>query len=228
MSRVVNINNSILPIEELHLAYITHKFRNDYGYAESARQEVPLNGEGKIIPRYVYPCYEYLNSIDWTDCNVFEFGCGWSTVWWKTLGANVYGVELDPDWALKLQDYGEFNITVQTDKKEYPKTIYKHDIKFDVIVLDCRYVRYECVLPAINCVADGGMIVLDNSEWWRKSKEALDKCDDFIPIHFHGFKALNVESETTSCYIHKEFDKKPKTILPMGGTKREPAENLQC
>ena len=94
-------------------------------------------------------------------------------------------------------------------------------------MLDCNYVRYECVLPAIENIKVGGIIILDNSEWYIKSKETLDRYNDFIPIHFHGFKALNVESETTSCYIHREFDKKPKTILPMGGTKREPAENLK-
>ena len=32
---------------------------------------------------YTYPCYEYLNSIDWTGADVFEYGTGFSTVWWK-------------------------------------------------------------------------------------------------------------------------------------------------
>jgi len=43
-----------------------------------------------------------------------------------------------------------------------------------------------------------------------------------IPIHFHGFKPTHVDSQTTSIYMHKEFSRKAKSIIPMGGTKRAP------
>ena len=49
MTQHVNINNSILPIEELHLTYITHKFRNEYGYLESSKTGGPVNGAGEMI-----------------------------------------------------------------------------------------------------------------------------------------------------------------------------------
>ncbi len=215
MTQHVNINNSILPIEELHLTYITHKFRNDYGYLESSKTEVPVNGAGEIIPLYTYPCYEYLNSIDWSDSKVFEFGSGYSTVWWNRLGADVYGVDMSKEWADRYD-----KVMYEPDKEKYPQSIYTYNIKFDVITLDCSHVRYECVAPSLDCLNDGGVIVLDNSEQWRNTKHLLD-ASDLIPVHFHGFKALHVESETTSCYLHRDFSKKAKTILPMAGTERK-------
>ena len=54
-------------------------------------------------------------------------------------------------------------------------------------------------------------------------KSFLDKYD-LIPVHFHGFKPLHIDSETTSCYISKEFNKKAKHIIPMAGTIREQHE----
>ena len=220
MSKHVNINDSILPIEELHLTYITHKIRNDYGYLESSKTEVPVNGNGEIIPLYTYPCYEYLNSFDWTGCKVFEFGSGYSTVWWNRLGAEVHGVDMSQDWADKYD-----KVMYEPDKEKYPQSIYKCNTKFDVITLDCSHVRYQCVVPALECLNDGGVIVLDNSEQWTNTKELLDTDDTLIPVHFHGFKALHVESETTSCYLHRDFSKKAKTILPMAGTERKPPDS---
>ena len=75
MNQVVNINDTKLPIEELHLLFLIYKLRNDFGFLESSRNNIPVNGNGEIIPLYTYPCYEYLNSIDWTDDKIFEFGC---------------------------------------------------------------------------------------------------------------------------------------------------------
>ena len=97
--------------------------------------------------------------------------------------------------------------------------IYETDKKFDVIVIDGQG-RFDCVKPALDCIKKDGMIILDNSDWHTNTKEQLDN-SDLIPIHFHGFKALHIDSETTSCYISRDFKRKAKSILPMGGTKRE-------
>ena len=221
MNQVVNINDTKLPIEELHLLFLIYKLRNDFGFLESSRNNIPVNGNGEIIPLYTYPCYEYLNSIDWTDDKIFEFGCGWSTFWWKSLGADVYGVDNDQTWIDKINSHSNLNIKMETDEKKYSKSIYEHDMKFDVIVLD-SIVRYNCACSAMDKLKSGGMIILDNSDWYTNTKELLDENSDLIPIHFHGFKVQHVESETTSCYIHRDFDKKARSILPIGGTERKP------
>jgi hypothetical protein len=75
------------------------------------------------------------------------------------------------------------------------------------------------VEPSLNCLADGGIIILDNCDNNPRAKELLDK-SDLLPVHFHGFKPIHVDTETTSCYIHKKFSKKPNNIIPMGGTLR--------
>ena len=182
-----------IPNEELHFAYITHKLRNEYGFIESSKKNIPVNNKGEVMPMYTYPCYEWLNSIDWE-------------------GAK--------EWYERVK---KFNVQYKSDYKEYISSIYAADVKgFDVIVIDGQ-VRFDCVKPAFDKLKEDGIIIFDNSDWHKETKKELDKYD-LIPIHFHGFKPLHIDSETTSCYISKEFNKKAKHIIPMAGTIREQHE----
>jgi hypothetical protein len=220
MSKAVNISGTKLPIEELHLTFITNKLRNEYGFLESSRSDVPVNNKNQIMPMYTYPCYEWLDSIDWTDSKVYEFGTGYSTIWWQNKKADYYGVEDNKEWYDRIKKSGFKNkVKYEPDLKKYIKTIYDYDFKFDVIVIDGQ-VRFDCIKPALEKIKDNGMIIFDNSDWHKSCKEELDKTD-LIPIHFHGFKPIHVDSETTSCYIGRKFNKKANHIIPMGGTIRE-------
>ena len=220
MSKSVNISGSKLPIEELHLSFLTNKLRTEYGFLESSRKNIPVNDKNEIIPMYTYPCYEWLNSIDWTDNKVFEYGTGYSTIWWQNKNVNYHAVEDNKQWYDMIKD--KTNIKHEPEYNKYSQSIYNYDFKFDVIVID-GIVRFDCVKPALERIKDDGIIIFDNSDWHRNSKEELDK-SDLISTHFHGFKPLHVDSETTSCYINRKFNKKAKSIIPMAGTLREQHE----
>jgi len=218
MSKGVKISGVTLPIEELHFNFITHKLRTEYGFIESSSKNMPLDNKNNIMPMFTYPCFEYLNSIDWLGADVFEYGAGYSTLYWNKKGVNYHGVENNSEWFEKIKGNNK-NIFLKEEPKDFVNSISSCDKQFDVIVLDSVY-RYDCVKPALDCVKDEGMIILDNSDWHKNTKELLDK-SDLIPVHFHGFKPLHVDSETTSCYIGRDFKRKAKSILPMAGTIRE-------
>ena len=88
MSRTIESAGVHLPIEEMYLSFLTYKLRNEFGFMESAKTNTPKNDKGEIIPLYTYPCYEWINSIDWSGANVFEYGCGYSSYFWNE--KNVY------------------------------------------------------------------------------------------------------------------------------------------
>ena len=220
MSKSVNISGSKLPIEELHLSFLTNKLRTEYGFLESSKKNIPVNDKNEIMPMYTYPCYEWLNSIDWNDSKVFEYGTGYSTIWWQNKNVNYHAVEDNKQWYDMIKD--KTNIKHEPEYNKYSQSIYNYDFKFDVIVID-GIVRFDCVKPALEKIKDDGIIIFDNSDWHRNSKEELDK-SDLISTHFHGFKPLHVDSETTSCYINRKFNKKAKSIIPMAGTVREQHE----
>ena len=220
MSKSINISGSKLPIEELHLSFLTNKLRAEYGFLESSRKNIPVNNKNEIMPMYTYPCYEWLNSIDWTDSKVFEYGTGYSTIWWQNKNVNYHAVEDNKQWYDMIKD--KTNIKHEPEYNKYSQSIYNYDFKFDVIVIDGT-ARFDCIKPALEKIKDDGIIIFDNTDWHKNSKEELDK-SDLIPIHFHGFKPLHVDSETTSCYINRKFNKKAKSIIPMAGTLREQHE----
>ena len=217
----VNIRDTILPIEELHFSFITHKLRTEFGYIESSRENVSRDGSGKIMPLLTYPCFEYINSIDWSGAKVFEYGSGFSTLWWRSVGADVYGVEDNDEWHRNVRNK---NTVLEKNLNEYPYVIERFHYKFDVIVLDGKK-RHDCAKLSLSKLNKGGMIILDNSDWYTNTKEFMDKSSELIPIHFHGFKPLHVEAETTSCYLDRNFNRVAKNILPMGGTKRKQAKD---
>jgi hypothetical protein len=220
MSKSVNISGSKLPIEELHLSFLTNKLRTKYGFLESSRKNIPVNDKNEIMPMYTYPCYEWLNSIDWTNSNVFEYGTGYSTIWWQNKNVNYHAVEDNKQWYDMIEN--KTNIIYKPGYHKYIESIHDYDFKFDVIVIDGT-ARFDCIKPALEKIKDDGIIIFDNTDWHKNSKEELDK-SDLIPIHFHGFKPLHVDSETTSCYINRKFNKKAKSIIPMAGTVREQHE----
>ena len=67
----VDVAGTKLPIEELHFAFLSNKLRNEFGFLESSRNNIPVNGAGEIMPLYTYPCYEYLRSINLNKVKVF-------------------------------------------------------------------------------------------------------------------------------------------------------------
>jgi hypothetical protein len=220
MSKSVNISGSKLPIEELHLSFLTNKLRTEYGFLESSKKNIPVNDKNEVMPMYTYPCYEWLNSIDWNGSKVFEYGTGYSTIWWQNKNVDYYAVEDNKQWHDMIED--KTNIEYKPGHHKYIESIYKYDFKFDVIVID-GVVRFNCIKPALERIKDDGIIIFDNTDWHKDSKEELDR-SDLIPIHFHGFKPLHVDSETTSCYVNRKFNKKAKSIVPMAGTIREQHE----
>lgn len=214
---------SSLDLNELCFTFISKILKESYGYMESVKEWISQDPNENFFPTYTYPCIEYLLSIDWTEANVFEYGGGSSSLFWYNQGANVYVVEQNRIWANRIKEWGKETILVdhQSNIKNFLESIYKHERKFDIIIIDGgegKGARYDCVKPALDRIADGGMIILDTSELHTNTKTLLDNQKDFIPIHFNGFQPRNVSTTSTSCYIHRDFNRLSKELKPIGGT----------
>jgi hypothetical protein len=122
---------------------------------------------------------------------VFEFGTGGSTLWLADLGARIVGVEHDREWYEQVSSHSPASARlvfagpapegrVRSGSAagafdEYVRVIDSFDdAYFDLVILDGR-VRVACGLAAMNKVADGGMLLLDDSDRarYRALSEAL-------------------------------------------------------
>lgn len=158
------------------------------------------------VPWWTYAAIDEVDAFlaSRPDARVFEFGSGASTVWLARRAAQVTSVEHHEGWHARVQSCldalglaGKTNLTlVQTESlpasdpiyvsekageggksfEAYARAIETHrDGPFDVIVIDGR-VRAACLQHAKGALAEGGMIVFDNShrQRYRRAIEGSD------------------------------------------------------
>jgi hypothetical protein len=185
-----------------------------YGYLRSVAIEKPLDMLGAPSPWYTYPALEYLNQLDFTDKKVFEYGCGHSTLFWAGRAANVVSVEHNREWyeLVKSRLPDSCTLVHEPDSDAYAATIQKFSEPFDVIVIDglvTGRTRLKCARTAVSRLRDGGMIILDNSDWLPESSRHLRE-SGLIEVDMTGFAPVNDYTCTTSFYFHRAFAFRPR------------------
>lgn len=123
-----------------------------------------LDEKGDVMPWYTRGACQWLLDYGVNGKEVFEYGCGQSTIWYRNNGAFVYGVDNNPEWA-----NGAF---VTDDKEEYINS--PSPYKYDLIIIDGMY-RDDCTEIALQCLHKGGYLIADNWDQedfeWTKTKE---------------------------------------------------------
>jgi hypothetical protein len=175
------------------------------GWFESRRQRNPIDAAGRPLPWYTYPAIEYLSQIDWSEARVFEYGSGNSSLYWAGRAKLVWSVEHDSRWHEHLTGKlaSNHNLVLCSEEKKYASQISSAGVQFDVVVVD-GIRRFECVQAALAVVADSGLIVLDNSDWFPRSCDLLRR-NDFIQIDFTGAGPINPYAWTTSIFLKRAF-----------------------
>ena len=73
------------------------------GWVSSKREQRPVSCDGTALPWFTFGAIEFLNQIIWAEASVFEYGAGYSTLWWQCVVNSVISVDHDPQWLLELQ-----------------------------------------------------------------------------------------------------------------------------
>jgi len=164
-------------------------------------QGICIDGDSNPVPWITYPAIEFLDLIDFREAAVFEFGAGSSTLWWANRAKSVFSVERDDIWIKRLQPLLQENITIKLESNEinYPGQINNCSNKFDVIIIDGS-VRFSCAQLAVNKLEDGGLIILDNAEWYPNIAKMLREFG-FVQIDFVGFGPINAYPSCTSIFF---------------------------
>ncbi|WP_017325982.1 hypothetical protein [Synechococcus sp. PCC 7336] len=184
----------------------------EYGHYRSSDQWTCLDKIGNPIPWYTYSTIEYLKQLDFSDKIIFEYGSGNSSLFWANRAKKVISVEDNSQWFDKVSKYNSKNLEIQLieEKLAYTQSIQKYE-NFDTIIIDGSH-RKACAKEAIQKLNPGGMIVLDNSDWFPKTAEII-RYADFIQVDMAGFGPINYYTWTTSLFLHREFNLKPKSSL---------------
>jgi len=72
------------------------------GWARSHQEGVPIDDNGNPLPWFTYEAIELLESAEKSLWEIFEYGCGFSTLWWSPRVKHVTSVEHDLNWYQKI------------------------------------------------------------------------------------------------------------------------------
>jgi hypothetical protein len=180
-----------------------------YGFMRSLREGRCVRADGSPIPWITYPAIEFLESLDFASCRVFEYGAGNSTLFWAARAAVVHSVEFDPDWYARVAASlpAHCSISLARTITEYVDAIHRDPAGYDVVVVDGQNAeqgRLRGCAAALKVLRPGGMIVLDNSGNLPRSC-ALLRDAGLIEVPMSGFSPLNAWSDTTSIFLRRDF-----------------------
>mgnify|MGYP001333540828 CR=1 FL=1 len=183
-----------------------------YGWWKSYSKRACLDKDGNPIPWITYPCIDFLSQFDFSGKSIFEYGGGYSTLFWSKRAERIVSVESDKAWYdfIKPKMPANCELLYSSDApKEYAGQIGKYQ-KFDVIVIDGPgATRPVCAQIAAQHLAPGGMVILDNSDLWQKSASILRANPDFIQVDFTGFTPLSGNASTTSIFLRRDSQLRP-------------------
>lgn len=187
-------------------------WQTEFAIERTIDEKVCLDKDGKPLPWYTYPAIEYLIQFDYRDKKVFEYGCGYSSLFWAERAEKVVSIEDNPKWFEKWrQEFQVPNLSIywRDEGEIYENAIFEDDVLYDVIVVDGKR-RAECAAAAVKKVAPGGMIILDDSDRINTSLEYVQavealKAANLIQVDFYGFCPMNNYTKTTSLFLSRDF-----------------------
>lgn len=122
------------------------------------------------------------------DLKLFEYGSGFSTLFFADLVSNVTSIEYDKGWYENLIQKAPSNVVLHyishdSDGK-YCRSIHQEDDLYDLVIIDGRD-RVNCMIQATGRLTDRGVVVLDDSDRDRYHQA-------FEHARTNGFKALRL------------------------------------
>lgn len=197
----------------------------EYALEKSIDEKICADKDGNPLPWYTYPAIEYLVQFDYHDKKIFEYGCGYSSAFWAERALTVTSIEDNQSYFERWKNEFEtqnLDIRWRDEGEIYEQAIFEDDIKYDVIVVDGKR-REKCAEAAVQKLADGGMIILDDSDRINTSMEYVRAVEilkqaGLLQVDFYGFCPMNNYTKTTSVFFSRNFDfKSLYKVQPING-----------
>jgi hypothetical protein len=102
-------------IEELQRLFLQPS-----GWLRSQLEEAPVRADGAPLPWFTYGAIEFLHRVVRPGDHVFEYGAGYSTLWWQARVQRVCSVEHDAAWCDRLRARLAPNVDLQARGADAP------------------------------------------------------------------------------------------------------------
>jgi hypothetical protein len=174
------------------------------GWPQSRKRGVPVDRDLNPLPWYTYPAIRFLERRVKPSTEVFEYGMGYSTLWWAKRVAHVTSCEHDQEWVARLRPSLPSNVTPQLRpvySPEYVNAAADADKPIDILVIDGRR-RVECASSGLGRLSQEGCVVWDNSDRSRYEPgfRRLEASGFTGRLDFWGMGPINIYEWCTSVF----------------------------
>ncbi len=199
-------------VHGLAAAFLTPiRFSRQSGHFRSSITHRPVDPLGRPIPWITYPAIHFLEHHDLSSKKVLEWGSGNSTLWWAQRAAQVVCFESDEQWFKRISSQAPQNVTVKLINDDLEDLAGKlPEGKFDLIVID-GLDRLRCAQESLGLLAEGGGIVVDDSEQgWSATSASANPIVDLMASHgfrridFYGHAPGVIRRHCTSLFVGAE------------------------
>lgn len=170
----------------LRLLHYRKSFVRTSGLLRSFREQRPVDRDGRPLPWLNYPAIHLLNERLQPEHVVFEYGAGYSTLYFAARCAAVAAVEHDGAWLEEVRRLAPEHVTLlhRTAGPGYWNAAAETGRRYDLILVD-GLERARCLPNAVEGLSPGGVVLLDDSH--REAyRSAVRACLD------GGFRALRL------------------------------------
>ncbi len=174
------------------------------GWLLSRRSGLPVDKDGEPLPWYTYAAIAFLTKRLPGNIDVFEYGCGYSTLWWMRRAQSVVSVEHAGPWVQTVRRKADPSVRIievsRGQEDAYVNTIESIGKSFDVVVVDGEC-REACLAVAPKSLKSDGIIILDNSERPAYRDGISWLCEKgFRQVDFIGMGPINTYEWMTSIF----------------------------
>ena len=190
---------------------IPYSYLVSTGFIDSFISQSPRDKENNPLPWMNYSIIDFLSSRLNNQIRLFEFGSGYSTLFYAKYVSQVTSVEHEEMWFEKVKELtakqANAKVLLIPLHKNYSSYIQGVEDKFEVIVVDGRE-RVDCALNAYQALAPNGVLILDDSNR-----------EDYIPIwdfyKENGYKEITFKGlkPTGFAEYHSTIFYKPNNCL---------------
>ena len=188
----------------IKLLYSDRSFLKQSGYTNSLKLRRPCRADGSYLPWMNYQVITFLEQRLTSDLSLFEYGSGYSTLFFASLVKEVTAIEHHKGWydVVKTMKPESVNLLYQSieDDNAYCNAASLDNKQYDVIVVDGRE-RVRCANTAKDCLTEQGVVILDDSARPRYA-DAINSLLEagFKKLDFIGLKPGSINAHQTTIF----------------------------
>ncbi len=174
------------------------------GWYKSFKTKTSVDKNGNPIPWYTYSFINFIEPRLKKHFNVFEYGCGNSTIWYAKRIYLIKAVEHNKEWydliSKKVPENSKVSFKEPGPDGDYAKAVLNEENEFNIIIID-GIDRNNCLKYSLRKITKDGIIIFDNSDRTEYNESfSLLESEGFRRLDFWGLGPIVGLNSCTSIF----------------------------